>query len=301
MLTSLLSLYIASQINSAQIPNRTSEIPEIINTASANLSSFLEKDISPIKKPRFISPIIKASSSIAVDLSTNSVLYENNSHLRLPLASITKLMTVHILLLENGLDEEVTVSSNAANTEGSTMWLRAGEKLTVSSLINGAMINSANDAAVALAEHNAGTVSAFVEKMNNKAKSMGLLNTHFANPIGLDQNGNYSSTFDIAKMSTEIYKTPFIQIAAQTKELEVFSTNKKQSHKLISTNDLLDSYLNIKGLKTGRTEKAGLCLVSIAQNEEGKEILTVVLNSPARFTESKILIDWIFRAFNWPS
>lgn len=215
------------------------------------------------------------------------------------IASITKLMTILIVLEENKMDEIVKVSNNAAATEGSQMQLRTGEEITVENLLYGALIHSANDAATALAEHNADTVSKFVEKMNARAERLGLINTHFSNPIGLDQSNNYSSAADIAKLSRFVYHNKFIQQAATLKTMEVTSTSGKFIHKLSSTNDLLDSYLKIKGLKTGKTTEAGLCLVSIAENDHGNEIITVVLDSPARFEETKFLVDWVFRAYNW--
>jgi D-alanyl-D-alanine carboxypeptidase (penicillin-binding protein 5/6) len=100
-------------------------------------------------------------------------------------------------------------------------------------------------------------------------------------------------------MARYVYQKPFVKKAAAIKELEVTSVDNAYTHKLESTNELLDSYLNIKGLKTGHTDQAGLCLVAIAENENQNDIISVVLNSPARFTESKILIDWIFRAYIW--
>ena len=135
--------------------------------------------------------------------------------------------------------------------------------------------------------------------MNQKALDLGLLNTHFSNPIGLDERNNYSSATDIANLGIFLYHSEFIKEAAKISHLQVSSTSGNIKHKLESTNELLDSFLDIRGLKTGKTASAGLCLVAIAANKEGKEIITVVLNSPARFQESKILIDWVFRAYKW--
>lgn len=300
MLTSLLSIYIASALQ-GDLKESPDENPtsSIIKTASLNLSNILESSKAPLKDPYYISPIIEAEASIAIDINTGEILFEKNIHARLAIASITKLMTILIILQENKLDEVVTISSNAASTSGSTMHLKANEEITVENLLYGAIINSANDAAVALAEHNSGTVAAFVEKMNVKTKDLGLINTNFSNPIGLDGPNNYSSAFDVAKLAREVYEYEFIQQAAQIKNFSVSSVSGKYTHSLESTNELLDSYLGIKGLKTGKTDAAGLCFVSVAENEDGNEIITVVLDSPARFPETKILVDWIFRAYNW--
>lgn len=293
MISSLLSLYIASTISSdfsKSVENNygNTEISDLLNTTQ-----------KPNKKREFISPIIQAKSSIVIDMESNNILYEKNSHERLPIASLTKLMTTLIILEENKLDETVIISNNAASTEGSTMYLQAGEEITVENLLYGTIIQSANDGAVALAEHNAKSVDEFINKMNKKASLLGLLNTHYANPTGLDSINNYSSAYDIAKLAKQVYEHELIKKIAQLKEFTVKSNSGKLTHKLTSTNLLLDSFLNIKGLKTGSTLAAGECLTAIAENKDGKEILTVVLHSPDRFRESKILIDWIFRAYNW--
>lgn len=303
MLTSLLSLYIATSLQpklGIGIPIQLNTSPSTVKTASYTYSDFRNGESVPIKKPELISPIIKANGSIAIDLKTGKILFEKNIHERLQLASITKLMTILIILEENKIDEVVTVSANAASTSGSRMNLVKGEEITIDNLLLGSLINSANDAAVALAEHNAGTVEAFVEKMNKRALELGLVNTRFSNPAGLDGPHNYSSAFDIAKLGSYIYHNDFIKNAASIQTLEVSSISGNYIHKLKTTNDLLgNEFYKIKGLKTGQTTAAGLCLIAIAENDSGNEVVTVVLGSPARFTETKILVDWLFRAYNW--
>lgn len=302
MLVNLLSLYIASTLNpefSSELVFDDTSANSIVKLASTSVTEIIDAGSFPFKKPEFISPIIEASSSIAIDLDTGKILYEKNAHERRAIASITKLMTLLIILEENDLSEVVTVSNNAAGVEGSTMFLRSGEQILLENLVYGAIIHSANDSAYAMAEHNAGSIKAFVEKMNTKALELGLVNTHFANPAGLDNPQNYSSAYDVAKLGKYVYEDEFIKKAASIKELKVNSISGNYTHQLTSTNDLLDSYLNIKGLKTGKTDIAGLCLISVAENNSQDEIITVVLGSPARFTETKILVDWVFRAYSW--
>ncbi len=302
MLNSLLSLYIASILGLNPTPANIASAP---NGAAMLASAALSEDPStasrPIKDSLHISPIIGARGSVSQDINSGELLFEKNPDERLKIASITKLMTLLIVLEENKLDDVVTVSRNAAGTPGSTMFLVAGEQITEENLIYGALIHSANDAAVALAEHNAGSSAAFVVKMNNKAKELGLTNTHFSNPVGLDDSDNYSSARDIANLGKYLYHNPLIKKIAKIKDTEVRSVNGNYTHKLESTNKLLGSYLKINGLKTGTTDDAGRCLIAIAENKDGHEIVTVVLNSPDRFGESKILIDWTFRAFTWPN
>lgn len=300
MLTSLLTLYIASSLEpDLTLYSENTGTPSTFRTASLSFSNLVETKTVPLKNPEMISPIIGAKSAISTDMESGEILFEKNVHERLQIASITKLMTILIILEENRFDETVKISKNAANTEGSTMHLVAGEEITIKNLLFGALINSANDSAVALAEHNSGNVEAFVKKMNDRSGELGLLNTHFSNPIGLDHKDNYSSAYDLSRLANYIYKNKFIQEAAVIKNLEVKSINGKYNHNLSSTNELLNSYLKIKGLKTGKTSMAGLCLVAISENDSGDEIITIVLDSPDRFGESKILIDWVFRAYNW--
>lgn len=302
MLTSFLSLYIAAQIKSdshfQQLAVSRNENYQVF-TASQNLLTILENGEGPIKNPQQISPIIDSGGAIAIDRKTGKILFEKNPHGRMPMASITKLMTALILIEENQLDEIVTVSPNSAATPGSNMNLFSGEQISVENLIKGLMINSANDAAVALAEHNAGSTEAFIKKMNSRAEELALSNTHFSNPTGLDDPGNYSSPFDLAKLGNYIYNNKIIQQAAATETTEVTSANGQTKHPLQTTNQLINKYPGIKGLKTGRTDAAGLCLVAIAENDNKNEIISVVLDSPDRFRETKILTDWVFRSYKW--
>lgn len=303
MLTSIISIYMASVIqnNSASVFNvREDSSTSIVKTASANLEDIEESRYMPLKNPEFIAPIIQAKASLSMDIRTGMILYENGAHERLQIASLTKLMTALIIMEENNMDDIVTVGPNATKITGSIMYLANGEQIEVKDLIYGMIISSSNDAAMALAEFNAGSADAFVEKMNKKAMALGLLNTHFENPIGLDNKDNYSSAYDLAKLSQYVYQKKFIKEAASTKTLKVTSVDGKRTHKLDSTNELLDNqFIKFKGLKTGTTDKAGLCIVSVAENESGNEILTVLLHSPDRFRETKVLADWTFRAYNW--
>jgi D-alanyl-D-alanine carboxypeptidase len=300
MFTSLLSLYIASILQTDISFRKDDNQPSIVKTASYDLSEIDQNAPVPLKNHDFIAPVIQAKSSLSMDLRTGLVLFEDNAHQRLPIASLTKLMTTLIVLEENNLDDVITVSSKAATVSGSTMFLRKDEKIALKNLVYGMLISSSNDAAMALAEFNAGSEDAFIDKMNKKALALGLLNTHFSNPIGLDGKDNYSSAYDLAKLSRYVYQKTLVQEIAVVKEIKVTSLDGKITHDLVSTNDLLDTkFIRIKGLKTGTTDQAGLCIVSVAENDASNEIMTVLLNSPDRFKETKILAEWTFRAYNW--
>lgn len=291
MLSTILSFIVGTNLQPITIDN---DFP--IETNITNLPSTLE--IS--KNPELVSPIIYAESAIVVDYDSEKILYKNNIHERLPIASITKLMTAIIILEENKLDEIVTVSSKASTTEGSTMELQTGEELTVENLLKGLLIQSGNDAAVALAEHNSGSVEDFVAKMNQKAEELELINTHFSNPNGLEDFDNYSSAAEIAKIAKIAFELEEIQEIVSQEETIVYDENGIYIHNLQTTNELLNNdFYDVIGLKTGTTDLAGLCFAAISENENGNRIITVVLNSPDRFQETKILVDWIFRAYQW--
>ncbi len=241
-------------------------------------------------------PIINAKSGLVMDLKTGTVLYQKDIYQQLPIASLTKLMTVKVILDENPLNEIATVPAEATQVGGSTMFLSTNEKITIHDLLRGALIQSGNDAAVTLAIHNAGSVSAFVDKMNTKALELDLLNTNFSNPMGFDHPNNYSTAYDLSRLAVEIYKDERIKEIAQTKELKIQSAS-GNNHSLKNTNALLDSYLELVGLKTGRTAEALGCFVGITNHDEPH--LSVVLGSNDRFLDTKILLDWSQNTFEY--
>ncbi|MFT7183722.1 MAG: D-alanyl-D-alanine carboxypeptidase (penicillin-binding protein 5/6) [Oceanicoccus sp.] len=238
-----------------------------------------------------------AESILMMDVESHSSLFARGEHIQRPIASITKLMTAYIILEENDPNAIVTVSANAASTIGSSMQLVSGEQITVKDLLRGLLINSGNDAAYALAEYNAGSVSAFVEKMNERADLLGMINTKYENPTGLDASGAYSSAHDQALLATHLLGDDSIRIITSLSSLELTSTS-GVTHQLTSTNLLLGQ-MGIKGLKTGRTANAGECLITLAEGANGQEVITVVLGSQNRFGDTKILVDWVFNAFSW--
>lgn len=305
MLRVLTSLYLLLSLST----NPTVTIPGVQNlqgnraTTSTHVAASLDiLSVHPIptKKPEYVSPIISATSSLAIDLSTNTVLYEKNIYEERPIASLSKLMTAVIIMEEGSEDDIVTVSGTAASTAGSTIWLSRGEKITVKNLLAAAMIPSANDAAVALAEYNAGTEKIFVEKMNAYAEKFGMTQTKFVNATGLDgETENTSTAYDLAILSRYALNNPLLRQYAGTKELTVTSVEGATTHKLENTNQLIGSYLDIKGLKTGYTIKAGECLIALKTTDNGNEIITIVLNADDRFKDTKLLLDWVIHAYNW--
>lgn len=253
-----------------------------------------------VKRGDSIAPLIQAKSIYSIDLTTGTPLLVRDVFSRRPIASITKLMTAIVILDSHGLEEVVTVSKNASNQEGSRMGLVTGEKMTVENLLFGLLINSGNDAAVALAEFHAGSESKFANKLNAKANALGLHNTHLSNAKGFDDEYNYSTAFDTMHFAKVALTYPIISKIVKTRTAEVQSIDGKYTHKLSSTNEMLkDENFEILGIKTGTTPEAGQSFVSLFKSKDGHEILTVLLSSPNRFKETKIVLDWILRNYEF--
>lgn len=240
---------------------------------------------------------LNAKSAILMEESTGNILYESNPDERLPIASVTKVMTMLLIMeaVDSGkisLDEMVTVSENAMSYGGSTMFLETGEQLTVNDMLKGIAVASANDGCVAMAEHLAGSESAFVDMMNEKAKKLGMENTHFMNTNGLDEDDHYSSARDVAIMSRELMKHETIFNYTSI----WMDTLRGGKFQLANTNKLIRFYDGANGLKTGSTSKA-LCCLSAAAKRNDMQLIAVVLGAPTsaeRFASAKSLLDYGF-------
>lgn len=240
---------------------------------------------------------LNAKSAILMEESTGNILYESNPDERLPIASVTKVMTMLLIMeaVDSGkisLDDMVTVSENAMSYGGSTMFLETGEQLTVNDMLKGIAVASANDGCVAMAEHLAGSESAFVDMMNEKAKKLGMENTHFMNTNGLDEDDHYSSARDVAIMSRELMKHETIFNYTSI----WMDTLRGGKFQLANTNKLIGFYDGANGLKTGSTSKA-LCCLSAAAKRNDMQLIAVVLGAPTsaeRFASAKSLLDYGF-------
>lgn len=271
-----------------------------INTPQWTSDELLHVAPLPHKKAETAPPEIKAKSALVVDLKSGKTLFEQNGYDTHPIASITKLMTAIIILEENSPEETVTVNKHATEVEGSKIWLVKEERVLVKDLIYGLLIQSGNDAAIALADHNAGSEEAFVRKMNSKAKLIGLENTHFINTTGLDEKNknNISTAYELAILSKYALKKPLIKEAVAKSKLTIISLD-NISHHLETTNKLLGNTPYIKGVKTGNTLSAGLCFIGLAANDAGNEVLTIVLDSEQRFEDTQKLVGWTYETYIW--
>ena len=245
---------------------------------------------------------VNAKSAILVDVSTGKVLAAMNEHERLYPASVTKIMTLLLVMeaIDSGnlkLTDTVVASGTAAAKGGSQIWLKEGETMTVDELLRAAAIYSANDACEALGEHLAGSEEALVQLLNTRAKELGMNDTHFDNCTGLDDttDTHLTSAYDIALMSVELLKHELIQ-----KYTTVWMDSLRDgATELVNTNKLVRFYDGATGLKTGTTAKAGCC-ISASAMREGTHLVAVIMGSPTsndRFNGAKALLNWGFANF----
>jgi D-alanyl-D-alanine carboxypeptidase (penicillin-binding protein 5/6) len=239
--------------------------------------------------------VLSAPSGALVELETGRVLYATGGTTRRPIASTTKIMTALLVLRSAGMRDVVTVSSLAAAQGGASLGLQTGERIRVGELLYALMLQSANDAAVALAEHVAGSTGAFVDLMNRRARAMGLRDTRFRSPNGLDDRG-YSSALDLARITVRALRQPVLARIARTKFYRVSSPD-GETRRLQNRNALLWLYPGAFGVKSGFTSAAGSCLVAAAERSELR-LVSVVLGAPAEaFSDAATLLDWGFATF----
>lgn len=244
-----------------------------------------------------------ATASLLIDVDSGQILFEKNKDKQVAVASMTKMMGLILIMenLENGtitLDDIVTASKNASDMGGSQIYLATGEKMTVRDMIKGITMASANDATVAMAERIAGTEAKFVEMMNAKAKELNLKNTHFVNATGLDEQGHYSSAYDMAIIARELLNHEQILDFTSVYEdyLRVDSPNKFW---LVNTNKLVRLYEGADGLKTGFTDAAGYCMAVTAKRGDMR-LLAIVLGEKkgsVRNEETMDLLDYGFNVY----
>lgn len=239
-------------------------------------------------------PQITAPAAVLMEASTGQVLYQRGAREERPPASTTKIMTA-ILALELGrLDTPIKVSENAATTPGASIYLQKGEVLTLGDLVKGALLESGNDATVAIAEGLAGSEAGFAFLMNRKAWLLGARMTHFNNPNGLPDPGHYTSAYDLALITRYALGNPVFRRLVATIEDQI--PGPEGVRHLYNTNRLLESYPGADGVKTGTTAAAGQCLVASA-TREGRQLIAVVLGSADRYGDTRSLLDYGFENF----
>lgn len=246
---------------------------------------------------------VDAKSAVLMEFSSGKILYEKNPHEKLPPASVTKIMTMLLTLeaVDSGkirLDDKVSVSEYACSMGGTQLFLAPGEVRTVEELLKGIAIESANDAAVALAEYLEGSEELFIKKMNERAKELGMQDTNFSNCNGLPVENHYTSAYDIAIMSRELLKHP--KILDYTKIwMETLSEGRKQPFTMVNKNRLVKFYKGCDGLKTGSTSEAKFCISATALRDNMR-LIAVIMASPTRDIrnrEASKLLDYGFARY----
>ncbi len=238
---------------------------------------------------------VAAKAAVLIDADSGRVLFGQNENEVLPMASTTKVMTTLLALENAALDEKVTASRNAAGVEGTSLYLSEGETLTMEQMLYGLMLRSGNDAAVAVAEHIAGSVPAFADMMNARAAELHA-DAHFVNPHGLDADGHGISALGLARVMREAMKNPVFRVITGTQRKVIPWSGNEYSRVLDNKNKLLKTYEGATGGKTGYTGKAGRCLVFSAEREE-LSLIGAVLNCPTWFDTAAALLDYGFENF----
>lgn len=238
-----------------------------------------------------------ARAAVVMDVNSNRILYSKNMDEKLAMASTTKIMTTLVAIESGRLEEKVTVSKRASYMEGSSIYLREGEKHTVIDLLYAIMLRSGNDSAVAVAEHIGGSVEGFAEMMNKKAVEIGADNTRFANPHGLDAEGHYTTARDLALITSYALKNPvFSSIVSSKKKVIDGPPDENWDRIMINKNKMLWQFDGGDGVKTGFTNKAGRCLVSSA-TRDGLQLVCVVLNCGPMWNDSSSLLEYAFKNY----
>lgn len=260
--------------------------------------------------------IVTAHASIIMDADSGKVLYENAADERRQIASLTKLFTATIVVERvRDLDELVTIDEEAVYAEGTRVGcprsgfcngerLRLGEQVSVRDLLKAALMNSANDAAIALGKHIGGTQEGFAAIMNEQAQELGLKNSHFCTPSGLEPDGRehecYSSARDVALMTAHALKYDILWDTMRVEKTFITSHDGKYSHEIFNTDELLGQLPNLIGTKTGFTPLAGYSLLAVAtDHSQNHKVVAVLLDDPYRWQSIRSMFDWSFQAIDW--
>lgn len=255
-------------------------------------------DFLPIRDWGIDSPEIGAKASLVFDSEKDKVLYQEDIDQVLPIASLSKIMTALVVLENIDPEEVVLVSQQAISGYGDRGGLVVNEEIRVRSLLHALLMESSNDAALALAEAaEIKTGNNFVVLMNNKAKELGLKGTKFSDPSGYNSD-NVSTVMEIAQLVKYSFGQPLIWEIMKTPMIEMFSVDRKIRHYWINTDKLLARLENVVGGKTGYTEEAGGCLVLVVKENNG-HLISVILGAEERFLETERLINWVKKAYQW--
>jgi D-alanyl-D-alanine carboxypeptidase len=239
---------------------------------------------------------VSAQSAVLMELESGQVLYQKDADRRLPMASTTKIMTALVALERMPLETVIRVSPLAVGVEGSSVYLYEGEVLTLEELLYAMLLESANDAAAAIAIAVGGSIEGFANLMNQKASDLGLTDTHFTNPHGLDHEDHYTTAKELALIAAEVLRHPELTTITSTRQKNISHGGNEGIRLLINHNKLLRSCDGCIGMKTGFTKKSGRCLVSAAERD-GMTLIAVTLNAPNDWNDHETMLDYGFSIY----
>lgn len=281
------------QVTTTERVNQTSQL----ETTSLSIPVDRPYHRYPFKKDGFGDYPSAAKASLIYDLDSNIFLYKKNSDRELPIASLTKVMTAVVILEHHQLSETMTIPELPnLDADSQRLGLKSGQQFKLAEAMPAMLIYSANDMAEALAIWDSGSVDNFTRKMNDFAKKWGMKNSHFVNPSGLDANSHYSSAEDLLILTSIALQNSDFATIVNTSHYTVTSLD-NQKYNLTSTNQLL-KLPTIYGVKTGQTVEAGQCLIAYYKDPT-KRLISIVLNSPDRFQDSKNMLDWAANNYTW--
>ena len=277
-----------------QVASAADQVQAAPTAPALDMTAYRWDYLWALQHPATGTPGNRSASALMVDLDTRHVIWGKDPHKRMAVASTAKLMTAMVALDNAAPDTVVTVPDAASKVEPDLMGLTAGERVTITNVLYGLLLDSGNDAAETLAETTLGRPR-FIAAMNEKAKAMGLENTHFANPSGLDDPDQYSSAQDLVTIAAYLYHNyPLLEQVATTREVSISGNADHKAFGPINFNKLLWTYPGAIGFKTGLTDNAGTCLVTGAHRGD-RTLLLVELNDPLIFTEAAGMLDYGFR------
>lgn len=239
---------------------------------------------------------VSAKGAVLIEAQSKNIIYGKNEDLKLPMASTTKIMTAIVVIENANLDDTVIIKPCMTNIEGSSIYLHEGEQLKISDLLYALLLESANDASVALAYTIGGSIDGFAQMMNEKACELGLTNTHFTNPHGLDDTEHYTTPYELGLIAAYAMQNPDFAHIVSTYKKEIPLNNGEGTRVLINHNKLLRAYDGAVGIKTGFTKRCGRCLVSCAYRD-GVTLICVTLNAPNDWNDHKNMLDFGFEKY----
>jgi len=282
----------------SSVPTMLSTVPE--QNAQAFLLPISETNYLPIRDFSVQEPLLDAKAAALFDVKSGRFIFSKNPDMRLPIASVTKLMTAIVILENLDLDQDITVPVEDINVDGLGADLYKDERFRGTDLFKFMLIKSSNDAALTFASFAKSHGIDLVAKMNEKAKEIGMDNTKFTNPAGLDDHDAFSTATDLVKLVNYAEKFETINETLRTKTLDVTSADGRNLHHLINTDQLLGEIPGIIVGKTGYTDGAiGTLVLGVSLDNTGNQIISVILGSHDRFGETKALINWAKKAYYW--